>query len=78
MFLGLTRRFFRLVQTCGDVKYSMVASIAALDLLCRLLDVERNKGISFLNRMNRRSEWFMGCQMRSSFVTPLLAWIAKY
>lgn len=32
-----------LVQTCGDFSYSHVASRAALYLLCRLLDVEKNK-----------------------------------
>jgi len=32
-----------LVQTCGDFSYSYVASKAALYLLCRLLDVEKNK-----------------------------------
>jgi len=31
------------VQTCGDFDYSHVASRAALYLLCRLLDVEKNK-----------------------------------
>ncbi len=32
-----------LIQTCGDFGYSHVASRAALYLLCRLLDVEKNK-----------------------------------
>ncbi|XXQ34584.1 PX domain-containing protein [Plasmodiophora brassicae] len=32
-----------LFWVCGDVKYSIVASKAALDLICRLLDVEKNK-----------------------------------
>jgi len=32
-----------LIQTCGDFEYSHVASRAALYLLCRLLDVEKNK-----------------------------------
>eukprot|EP00808_Paulinella_micropora_P001509 g71289.t1 len=32
-----------LIQTCGDFEYSHVASRAALNLLCRLLDVEKNK-----------------------------------
>jgi hypothetical protein len=32
-----------LVKTCGDFRYSHVASRAALYLLCRLLDVEKNK-----------------------------------
>ncbi len=33
-----------LVPTCGNFNYSQVASRASLDLLCRLLDVEKNKG----------------------------------
>jgi len=32
-----------LIQTCGDSQYSKVASRSALDVICRLLDVERNK-----------------------------------
>jgi hypothetical protein len=36
-----------LIATCGNVSYSQVASRAALDLLCRLLDVEKNKGATF-------------------------------
>lgn len=32
-----------LIETCGDFEYSHVASRAALYLLCRLLDVEKNK-----------------------------------
>jgi len=32
-----------LIQTCGDFEYSHVASRAALNLLCRLLDIEKNK-----------------------------------
>jgi hypothetical protein len=34
----------RLVQTCGDFASSQVAARAALYLLGRLLDVEKNKG----------------------------------
>jgi hypothetical protein len=36
----------RLVWACGDVNYSAVASKAALDLICKLLDLEKNKGKS--------------------------------
>ncbi len=47
LFLGHTADASRnsggLVQTCGNDEYSKVASRAALDLICRLLDVERNK-----------------------------------
>jgi len=32
-----------LLETCGNHDYSKVASRSALDLICRLLDVERNK-----------------------------------
>jgi hypothetical protein len=32
-----------LIQTCGDLKYSHIASSVSLFLLCRLLDIERNK-----------------------------------
>ena len=32
-----------LIQSCGDFKYSHIASSASLSLLCRLLDIERNK-----------------------------------
>eukprot|EP01083_Nonionella_stella_P283400 964608_1 len=32
-----------LIRCCGDFKYSYIASHSALELLCRLLDVERNK-----------------------------------
>lgn len=36
-----------LVQTCGDFPYSHVAARAALDLMCRLLDVEMNKDAGY-------------------------------
>ena len=34
---------FRLLAACGSFDYSDIASRAALELLCRLLDVEKNK-----------------------------------
>jgi len=43
-----------LLQTCGNLTYSHVSSRAALYLLCRLLDVERNKEApAFLDQFAR-------------------------
>lgn len=34
-----------LIETCGNFEYSNVAARAALELLCRLLDIERNQSM---------------------------------
>lgn len=44
LLLGGGRAFdVGLIQSCGDFNYSHISSSAALHLLCRLLDIEKNK-----------------------------------